>query len=96
MSPKVEVKFYAMLRETTGTKKEVITFEAKASVGDLINLLVERYGDEFRRYIYDHGKLIRDYISLMLNGININSLEGLDTLLRDGDVLAILPPVGGG
>jgi len=32
----------------------------------------------------------------MLNGFNVYSLEGLSTALRDGDVFAILPPVGGG
>jgi molybdopterin converting factor small subunit len=32
----------------------------------------------------------------MLNGYNIYSLDGFDTLLSENDVVAILPPVGGG
>lgn len=95
-SIEVKVKFYAMLREATGKKMEIIKLPAKLSVGDLITLLVERYGDDFGKYIYDLGKEVRDYLSFMLNGININSLDGLNTMLRDGDVLSLLPPVGGG
>jgi len=34
--------------------------------------------------------------SFMLNGYNIYSLDGFDTLLSENDVVAILPPVGGG
>jgi len=92
----VEVKFYAMLREIAGKKAERVVLPPKSSVGDLIDLLVERYGDEFARYIYDSEKQVRNFLSYMLNGVNINSLDRFDTMLKDGDVLALLPPVGGG
>lgn len=92
----VEVKFYAMLREATGKKREVVELPEKSSVGDLMDLLVGQYGGDFGRYIYDEEKRVRDYLSFMLNGINVNSLKGFDTVLSHGDILAILPPVGGG
>ena len=38
---------------------------------------------------------MRDFLSFMMNGVNVNSLEGLDTPLGEEDVLAILPPIGG-
>ena len=92
----VEVRFYAMLREVAGKKAERVVLPPKSSVGDLIDLLVERYGDEFARYVYDSEKQVRSFLSYMLNGVNINSLDRFDTMLKDGDVLALLPPVGGG
>ncbi|RLI08106.1 MoaD family protein [Candidatus Bathyarchaeota archaeon] len=92
----VEVRFYAMLREIAGKKAERVVLPPKSSVGDLIDLLVERYGDEFARYVYDSEKQVRSFLSYMLNGVNINSLDRFDTMLKDGDVLALLPPVGGG
>lgn len=92
----VEVKYYAMLREATGKRREVIEIPVKSSVGDLVSLLSKRYGGDFTRYIYDEEKRVRDYLSFMLNGVNINSLEGFGTHLKAGDTLAILPPVGGG
>ena len=92
----VKVKFFAMLREIAGKKAEEITLQAKSSVGDLINFLVERYGPEFERYIYNSEKYARNYLSYMLNGVNINRLDGFNTILKNGDVLALLPPIGGG
>ena len=92
----VEVKYYAMLREATGKRREVVEIPVKSSVGDLVSLLSERYGGDFTRYVYDDEKQVRDYLSFMLNGVNINSLEGFGTPLKAGDTLAILPPVGGG
>lgn len=93
---KVEVKFYAMLREAVGRKIEAVELPAKSSVGDLLGLLVDRHGGDFHRYVYDEEKKVRHYLSFMLNGINVYSLDGFDTPLKNGDVLAILPPVGGG
>jgi molybdopterin synthase sulfur carrier subunit len=92
----VEVKFYAMLRDIAGKKAETVSLLLKSSVRDLLDLLVARYGEEFERYIYDAEKQLRSYLSYMLNGININSLDGFDTMLKEGDVLSLLPPVGGG
>lgn len=92
----VEVKFYAMLREIAGKRAEKLVLPPKSSVRDLVNLLVERYGGKFEGYIYDSEKRVRSYLSYMLNGVNINRLDGFDTMLKDGDVLSFLPPVGGG
>ncbi len=92
----VEVRLYAMLREVAGRKVLRISLPPKSSVGDLIDILVERYGGDFERYIYDAEKRSRRYLSYMLNGVNINSLEKFDTPLKDGDVFSLLPPVGGG
>ena len=92
----VEVKYYAMLREASGRKREVFELPEESSVGDLMGLIVDGYGDPFRRYVYDSEMRVRDYLSFMLNGISVSSLEGFDTVLGDGDVLAILPPIGGG
>ena len=92
----VEVKYYAMLREASGRKREVFRLPEKSSVGDLLGVIVDRYGEPFHRYVFDSEKRVRDFLSFMLNGVSVNSLEGLDTQLGEGDVLAILPPIGGG
>lgn len=92
----VEVRYYALLRELAGKRSEKVILPEGSSVRDLIELLVKRYGEGFERYIYDGEKRLRGYLSYMVNGVNINSLDGLETRLRDGDILSLLPPVGGG
>ena len=93
---RVEVKYYAMIREATGRRVETIEISEGSSVGDLLALLVGMYTEALSSFIYDDEENLRDYLSFMLNGLNIFSLKGLSTPLRDGDAFAILPPVGGG
>ena len=92
----VEVRYYAMLRDAAGRRSEELELPEGSSFGDLMGVVVEKYGAEFRRYVFDDGGRERDYLSFMVNGVSVHSREGFDTPLADGDVVAILPPVGGG
>jgi molybdopterin synthase sulfur carrier subunit len=93
---RVEVKFYALIREATGRRREEVELPAKSSVADLLSLIAKKYGEDMARFIYNEEGKVRNYLSYMLNGYNIYSLSGPDTPLKDGDVLAFLPPIGGG
>ena len=96
---KVSVRFFAALRELVGKKVEHTEFSGgeEVTVEKVLKRLVELYGKDFIEYVYDQetGE-IQSYLTLLVNGRSIATLEGMRTRLTDGDVLAILPPVGGG
>jgi MoaD family protein len=93
---KVQVKYYAMIRDLTGKKLETLILPDDATVRDLLHLLIKKYGKKISNYIYDKEKKPRDYLSYVLDGVNIYSLEGFKTELRDGSIFHLLPPIGGG
>ena len=93
---KVEVKFFTSLREITGKKVDQIQQQNTITVEELLTLLSEKYGKKFREYIYNKKGKVHGFLSFLVNGKNINILQGFDTKLQDGDTVAILPPVGGG
>jgi molybdopterin synthase sulfur carrier subunit len=93
---KVEVKFFTSLREITGKKSDEIQLQNVITVEELLTLLSEKYGKKFREYIYNKKGKVQDFLSFLINGKNINVLQGFDTELKQGDTIAIIPPVGGG
>lgn len=93
---KVEVKFFTSLREITSKKVEEVQLRGINTVEELLTQLSVKYGKEFREYLYNEKGKVRGHFSILVNGKSTNVLQGLDTELKEGDTIAILPPVGGG
>jgi MoaD family protein len=95
----VKVRFFTNLREIVGQREESITFSdsQKANVNLVLKLLSKKYGAPFTEYVYDNKTgLPKNFLQFLVNGTSTSVIKGLETELKAGDVLAILPPVGGG
>ena len=49
-----------------------------------------------RGHLFDAAGQIKPHIIVLKNGRSVTSLQQLDTVIDDGDVIAVFPPVGGG
>jgi molybdopterin synthase sulfur carrier subunit len=93
---KVEVRLFANLRELTKMKVVVEDIKSGTSIGDVLQKICERFGARFRERVLNKRGQPNENVKVLLNGHNIVFLEGVATKLKDGDVIAIFPPVGGG
>jgi MoaD family protein len=96
---RVSVRFFTVLREVVGKREESLQFSEgiKVTVGSVLERLVESYGEYFADYVYVGGTgVVKGFLQFLINGKSAVTFKGLDTELVDGDVLAIVPPVGGG
>jgi molybdopterin synthase sulfur carrier subunit len=95
----VSVRFFTSLREIIGKREETLRFPegSRVTVDAVLKTLVQRYGKRFVGYVYDEDTgEVRGFLQFLVNGKSTTPLDGLQTELKDCDVLAILPPVGGG
>jgi len=69
----------------------------RVTVNVVLKTLKGVYGKKFTEYVYDaETGQVRSFLQLLVNGRSASTMNGLQTIVKDGDVLAILPPVGGG
>ncbi|MCW3996918.1 MAG: MoaD family protein [Candidatus Bathyarchaeota archaeon] len=95
----VRVRLFTVLREITNKREETLQFpdDKEVTVEVVLKTLSQKYGAAFTEYVYS-GKTgePKGFLQFLVNGVSIQTLSGLQTKLGDGDVLAVLPPVGGG
>lgn len=90
----VRIKAFANFRDILGRDLEV-RLEDGSTVKELLDSLCETH-QRMKSAIFDESGRVREYVVLMKNRKDIDSLEGLKTKLSEGDEVAILPPVAGG
>jgi sulfur-carrier protein len=95
----VSVRFFTVLREVTGKKEDTLHFgeNEKVTVDTVLRTLSDRYGKSFSEYVFDPKTCaVKGFLQFFVNGQSTSAQNGLDSEMHDGDVLAIVPPVGGG
>ncbi|KPV62614.1 MAG: ThiS family protein [Candidatus Bathyarchaeota archaeon BA1] len=98
MTITVKVKLFATFREVAGGRREAdVELPEKATVMDLIEGLSQLFGYEIKDNLLDFetGDL-KPLNKVLINGCNAELLQKLKTPLKEGDVVALFPPVGGG
>ncbi|MEM0044461.1 MAG: MoaD/ThiS family protein [Sulfolobales archaeon] len=96
---KIIVRLYGVLRSLAGDRERIeIELDERDDLRliRLIERLLEEY-PELRRYIsVEDDKLRVRGVSIILNGQHIMFLEGENTLLKNEDIIDLIPPVSGG
>lgn len=92
---KVNVSFFATLRDVTGTSQTTVDIDGD-TVGDIMDALVIEYGDRFKEEILaSDGNFIR-HVKVLLNGNFVDRVAPLKNPIKEGDTLALFPPIVGG
>jgi len=93
---RIKVKLFAEVREVAGLSEVEVYVKDGSSLIDVLNELSEKLGEGFREKVMDEKMgTPRGEYKFSLNGVIMHEVD-LRMKLKDGDVLAILPPVSGG
>ncbi len=95
---KITVDYLGSIRQTLGLKQtEQVELKNDASIRDLLSLLAEKHGEPFKKAIFEPKDLdLKSHHILSVNGLLLNQLNGIETKLKDGDRLVLMPIVTGG
>lgn len=91
----VTVKFYATIKDVTKTL-EVSVEMGKGTIGDIMNILADKYGKDFRDIVFDKNGRISRNIMMLLNERLVEAVDGSDTPVSDGDTMHLFPAISGG
>lgn len=95
---KVKVEFLGHVKNLIGSnREEEVEINEDASIVDLLLMLSEKYGEPFKKAIYEKsGADVKPNYIITVNGYLLNQLKGIRTKLKNGDYVTILPIVSGG
>lgn len=80
-----------------GEKDVQMTIQEGATLGDLLAEMAERYGPAFKKNIFDPDKgALNSMVMFTINGTLWHALDGINTVLQQGDNIVLVPFAMGG
>lgn len=93
---KVSVQFAGNLGDLTNNKKKIVyELNSPSSLDKLIDLVDQQFSG-LRSGICTTQKEVADHINVYVNGDNVRHLDGLNTELKDGDAIHVIPAAAAG
>ncbi|MCS7133209.1 MAG: ubiquitin-like small modifier protein 1 [Candidatus Caldarchaeum sp.] len=74
--------------------RDVIELDG-STVGDVLNKLVSRYTN-LQKHLFTETGSVRSFVNVFLNNEDIRFLDGVNTKIKDGDTIYIIPSIAGG
>ena len=90
----MKVKFFATYRDITRRKDEDVP--APADVWELLLGLAGRYAGFGEELLTRDKTGIKDEAIILVNGRNVDHLDGKNTALTEADVVSLFPMIAGG
>lgn len=91
----ITIQGYLTLKDSLGKRR--VSLPSGTSLQDCLSGLQQDLGGPYGWENYRDAGELREHMIVLLNGVHCRHLpEGLGTILKDGDQIAIFPPVAGG
>jgi len=93
---RVRVKTFSVVRDVLGSDVVEIEVDKPETVGGVFDALLRRYGEPFRKMIWDPNTGEMTPFLIRLNDEMIRSTSDMGREIKEGDKIALIFPLGGG
>ncbi|HME55656.1 MAG TPA: MoaD family protein [Candidatus Lokiarchaeia archaeon] len=94
--PSVKITFLSFIARIVGEKSANVDMEFGTTIEQLLEMLVSRYGQDFEERVYNTTDGLNRFVIILVNGIDMRSLNGLGTVLEPDADIQLLPAIAGG
>jgi molybdopterin converting factor small subunit len=92
----IKIKLLGVAKDVAGIDRETITILECADVHEALRTLIDIHGQSLRDALLDPVTESPVATLILLNGVEIGNLQGLETPLNHGDTLVLLSVTHGG
>jgi molybdopterin converting factor small subunit len=93
----VKVHYIGLIKSYTNTSQDEFTLSNGALLTELLDKIAQDYGKQFIHEVYDPTKKeMKPSFVVMVNGVLMDQLKGVNTLLKDGDTVILMSLMTGG
>ena len=92
----IKTSFFSLLEDIVGKREISLTFDNELTIRGILVRLNSLIGTDFEENLFNAEGKLSKYIIIGINGKDIRKLEGLDTIIKDGDEISFLPAIAGG
>ena len=97
MAVGIRVKLHGVFRGFSGRSEVKVKLGESATVGDVVEKLVESFPPEFKEALVD--PVLREPLPnalILVNGKEVSVLDGVGTVVGEGDEVVFVPVTHGG
>ena len=94
---RVKIHTTPVLKRIVGQRELEVSLPQGSTLEALLSWMVDIWGEKIALYLFhpDRGSPL-PHVRLMINGQDIGFLDGMETVLHDGDEIIMIALVGGG
>jgi molybdopterin converting factor small subunit len=93
----VKVHYIGLIKSYTNTSQDEFTLSNGTLLSELLDKIAEDYGKQFIKEVYDPiNKEMKASFVLMVNGVLMDQLKGINTPLKEGDTVILMSLMTGG
>ncbi len=90
----LHLRYHGLFWKITGTRSLKLTTSASTII-ELLEELASRHGSAMRCELFA-GQNLNLKVIVLINGQNIHHLQGIQTGIKNGDTVQLMPQVAGG